>query len=235
MRRRNISIAALVAVVVCSFALPVFAQQPTVGERVIALKNNLVQSQNTLRQYDWVETTAVSLKGEEKSRKQSACYYGADGKVTKVLLTQSAPEAQKRGLRGKIAEAKKEELTDYMKEAMNLVHQYVPPDPARILAVKDAGKVALQLLEPGRRARLIFSDYLKRGDSLSIDVDPTSNRLLALNVNSYLDSDKEPVTLVVTFGSLNDGTTYASEMVLDAKGKNLNVTVQNSGYRKKVQ
>jgi len=235
MRRICLRIAFLAAILIGSFALTVFAQEPTVGERVIALKTNLQQSQNALRQYEWVETTVVSLKGEEKSRKQSACFYGADGKVTKVLLTQPAPEAKKRGLRGKIAEEKKEELTDYMKEAVNLVHQYVPPDPARILAAKEAGKVSLQLIEPDRRARLTFADYLKNGDNLSLDVDPTTNRLLAVNVKSYLDSDKEPVTLAVTFGALNDGTTYASETVLDAKGKKLQVTIQNSGYRKKGQ
>src|SRR5512139_219425 len=109
-------IAALVTLMVGSLVLPVFAQQqPTAEERVIALKTNLEQSQIVLRQYEWVETTVVSIKGEEKSRKQSACYYGADGKVTKVLLTPPAPESKKHGLRGKIAEEKKEELTDYMK------------------------------------------------------------------------------------------------------------------------
>lgn len=235
MSKTYLCISSLVAIMIGCLALPVFAQQPTVGERVIDLKTNLAQSQNVLRQYEWVETTVVSLKGEEKSRKQSACYYGADGKVTKVLLTQSAPEAKKRGLRGLIAEEKKEELTEYMKEAVNLVHQYVPPDPVRILAVKEAGKVALQLIEPGRRARLTFTDYLKSGDNLAVDVDPANNRLLAVNVNSYLESDKGPVTLAVTFGTLNDGTTYASDMVLDVSGKNLQVTIQNSGYRKQAR
>jgi len=31
---------------------------------------------------------------------------------------------------------------------------------------------------------------------------------------------------------LNDGTTYASDITLDAKAKELKVAVQNSGYRK---
>ncbi|MCJ7482367.1 MAG: hypothetical protein MUO31_05315, partial [Thermodesulfovibrionales bacterium] len=141
----------------------------------------------------------------------------------------------KRGLRGLIAESKKEELTDYMKEAVSLVRQYIPPDPSRIQAAKDAGKVALQLLEPGKRVRLTFMDYLKSGDSLALDVDLTNNHPLAANVNSYLDSDKEPVTLAITFSTLNDGTTYVSRSVLDAKGKQLNVTVENSGYRKMTQ
>lgn len=229
------ALAALVAVCVGSLALPAFAQQPTAAERVASLKATLVGSQVVLRQYEWIETTVVSLKGEEKSRKQEQCYYGADGKLQKVLLTQPAPESTKRGLRGLIAESKKEELTDYMKEAVSLVRQYIPPDPARIQAAKDAGKVALQLMEPGKRVRLTFMDYLKSGDSLALDVDLTNNHPLSANVNSYLDSDKEPVTLAITFSTLNDGSTYVSRSVLDAKGKQLNVTVENSGYRKMTQ
>jgi len=235
MRRKYVRIGALVAVMVGSLALSAFAQQPTAAERVASLKATLAASQVVLHQSVWIETTVVSLKGEEKSRKQERCYYGADGKLMKVLLTQSAPESTKPGLRGKIAEKKKEELTGYMQEAVSLVRRYVPPDPARIQAAKDAGKVALQLTEPGKRARLTFSDYLKSGDSLALDVDLTNNHPLAANVNSYLDSEKEPVTLAVTLGTLNDGTTYASKAVLDAKGKNLKVTVENGGYRKVTQ
>ena len=55
----------------------------------------------------------VSLKGEEKSRKQERCYHGADGGVQKVEMTSTPEPAKKRGLRGKIAESKKEELTTY--------------------------------------------------------------------------------------------------------------------------
>jgi len=44
------------------------AQQPTVQERVVALKASLAASQAILKQYEWVETTVVSLKGQEKAR-----------------------------------------------------------------------------------------------------------------------------------------------------------------------
>ena len=41
----------------------VFAQQPTAQERVVALKASLTASQAILKSYEWVETTAISLKG----------------------------------------------------------------------------------------------------------------------------------------------------------------------------
>ncbi|HAB17872.1 MAG TPA: hypothetical protein PLX89_03160 [Verrucomicrobiota bacterium] len=219
---------ALVAVLVAGLA-----QQPTPAERVTALKADLAASQAALKQYQWIQTTTVTLNGEEKSRKQERCYYGLDGALTKVALTPEAPPAEPRGLlRRRIAERKQEELTGFMKEAVALVHKYMPPNPALIQAAKEAGRVTVQPIDPGKRARLTFTDYLKKGDSLSLEVDLNNNHPLAANVNSYLDSDKDPITLAVTFGALANGTTYPSQYVLDSKSKNLKVTVDNSGYQK---
>jgi hypothetical protein len=216
------------------FALsnPAVAQQPSVPERVAALKASLAASQIILRQYEWIETTVVSLKGDEKSRKQERCYYGADGGIQKVEVSASPEPQKKRGLRGKIIAKKKEELTDYMKNAVSLVKTYVPPNPAKIQAAKDAGKVTIEVLEPGKRARLNFRDYEKAGDNLGVEVDLVNNRALGVKVSTYLDDAKDAVLLDVRMGQLNDGTTYASDITLDAKAKNLKVTVQNSGYRK---
>lgn len=213
-------------------ALPGLAQQPTPAERASQLKATLDASQAVLRQYEWIEATVVSIKGEEKSRKQERCYYGADGGLQKVAETSTPPPAKKRGLRGKIAANKQEEMTDYMKSALALVKSYVPPSPAKLQAAKDAGKVSIDMLEPGKRARLNFRDYEKPGDNLGVEVDLVSNRPLGLKVATYLDSAKDAVTLDVRMGQLNDGTTYPSDVTLNAKAKKLTVTVKHSGYRK---
>ena len=223
---------AALAAVILAMPAPGLAQQPTAAERVIALKTALAASQTALRQYEWIETTVVSVNGEEKSRKQAQCYYGVDGNLQKVVVNQSAPDPKKPGLRGLIAEHKQEELTDYMQSAVSLVRLYVPPDPVSLQAVKDAGKVAIQLTDPGRSVRLVFNDYLKSGDSLSVDVNLVTNQPMAVNVNSYLDSQQDPVTLSVTFGNFPNGIIYVSRSVLNATDKNLQVTVENSGYRK---
>ena len=64
---------------------------PTPDQIVASLKQNLAESQKRLRTYEWVETTAISLKGEEKSRKQQRVYYGADGKLTKTPIGAARP------------------------------------------------------------------------------------------------------------------------------------------------
>jgi hypothetical protein len=209
----------------------VSAQQPTGEDRVAALKSSLANSKTVLRQYEWIETTVVNLKGEDKSKLQDRCYYGADGALQKVPVGAVPEEKKKGGLRGRIAENKKEEMSDYMKEAVALVKRYLPPNPAKIDAVKAAGRLSVSP-QPGNKVRITLAGYLKPGDSLAIEMNMADNTLASAAVASTMDSDGAPVTLAVQFGKLDNGAVYESQTVLDAKGKDLKVTIQNSGYRK---
>jgi hypothetical protein len=210
------------------------APQPSLQERVAALKTTFAASQANLRQYEWIETTVVSVNGEEKSRKQQRCYYGADGVLQKVVIDASPPPATKPGVRGRIIANKKAELTQYMQSAVSLVKSYLPPDPARIQAAKDAGKVTIQVLDPGKRAQVNFHDYQKPGDNLAVVINLANNVVAGVGVSSYLDNATDVVTMDAKMGQLNDGTIYTSDITLNASGKNLTVTVQNTGYRKTI-
>jgi len=67
-----VAIAAIVALQPASSAR---AQAPASPDQMVAaLKKNLADGQAKLRQYEWVEPTSISLKGEEKSRKQQRVY-----------------------------------------------------------------------------------------------------------------------------------------------------------------
>ena len=216
--------------------VPAWGQAPAakegLPERVAALKKSLAQSQGALRTYQWVETTAVSLKGEVKSQKQMSCSYGADGALQKLPISATPPPKKKGGLRGKIVELKKEELTDTMKQAVALVKTYVPPNPAMIQRAVDGGKVSIEILQPGKVARLVFKDYELPGDSLGVTMDLTTNHLMAISVASYLGTPSKPVTMNATMGSLADGTTYTASTQLSLPSDQLVVNVANSDYRK---
>jgi hypothetical protein len=229
---RALGISLLALVLMCPGIAVAQAPQPSVQERVALLKGSFAASQANLRQYEWIETTVVSLNGEEKSRKQQRCYYGADGVLQKVLVDASPPPPTKPGLRGRIIANKTAELTDYMKSAVSLVKSYLPPDPAKIQASQNAGKVSIQVLDPGKRAQVNFHDYQKPGDNLAVVINLANNVVAGIGVSSYLDSPTDVVTLDAKMGQLNDGTIYTSDTTLNAAAKNLTVTVQNTGYRK---
>jgi hypothetical protein len=85
--------------------------------------------------------------------------------------------------------------------------------------------------QAGGTVRVEMKQYLKPGDLLAIDLDPAANRLLGLSVNSYVDKPDEPVTLAVQMATLPDGALYAGKATLDAKAKNIQVVITNSGHR----
>ena len=230
----------------CSFVVAAIALSVVVGghasaqdpgalqQRVGALKQALQDNQAQLRKYEWVETTIVSLKGEEKDRKQERAYYGVDGKVQKVLLDEekaAAPASARGGrLKQRVVAKKTGEMKDYMEAAAALIQQYVPPNPADIDSARKREKVAVK---PGQGGvvRLELTDYIKPGDLLAVDLDAKANRLLGISVNTYLDTPDDAVTLNVGFATLPDGTSYTAQTTLDAKAKNVTVVVQKSGYR----
>lgn len=212
---------------------------PTPQQRVEMLKQWLQMSQAQIRAYEWIETTVITQGGEEKMRRQNQCYYGADGNLQKVQVSQTAAaQGGPPGILpfGKIAKKaaanKKEEVTEYMKSAAALVHSYIPPDPARIQQSAAAGKVAVNMLQPGRLVRLDIRDYLKPGDVLGIEVELPTNRLVRMTVATYVDTPKDAVGLNVNMGVLPDGTIYPMQSVLDAKSKGVRVDVQNTGHRR---
>lgn len=208
----------------------VAGQAPTAQDHVAALKKNLGTSAALLKQYEWIETTVISLKGEEKARTEYRCYNGADGKLQRVPVGATPSTDKKKGLRGKIAANKKEDITEYMTAAVELVKSYVPPDPARIEASKAAGKMSFT--PAGSAVRIDFADYLKTGDKLSVELDLAKDTLLGLTVDTWLKDAKDVVGLKAGFGQLNDGAMYPAEITLSAPTQKIEVKITNSGYKK---
>ena len=209
---------------------------PSPDQMVASLKQSLAESQKKLRQYQWIETTVISLKGDEKSRKQQQVYYGADGTLTKLPMGQAAPPPPSpsggRGgrLKAKVVENKKDEMKEYMERASALIHQYVPPPPERIQSAKEAGHLTVQPIGQGH-VNAEFQAFVQPGDLLAIDVDAAGNRLATVHVKTYLDKPEDAVTLEVRYGTLTDGTSFVAQTTFAAAAKNITVVVTNSGHR----
>ncbi len=234
MRMQKILAAGVASLLVASTIMAQQAAAPaTADDHVAAIKASLQTSGAALHHYKWIETTAISIKGEQKSQTQKSCYYGADGTLEKVPIGQPADEGKNpRGLRGRIAEKKKEDLTDSMQEAVALVKQYVPPDAAKIQAAKDAGRLSIVPPDDKGDVTVKISDYLKPGDSLALELNGATNQLLGLTVSSYTDKAKDAVGLKVEFATFGDGIVYAKSTELDLASENLAVVISNSGYEK---
>ena len=201
------------------------------------IKQSLAASAVAIKSYEWTQTVALSLKGEEKSRKDYKCSYGADGKVQKTAVPSTATEEtkKKKGLRGKAVANKMEDIQATLKAATELMDQYSPLDPAKIQAAKAAGNVSVSVPGADNRVRVTIKNYLKQGDVVEVEVDGAKNTLQGVTITSAMDQGdvKGPVTAKVTYAALADGTQYTIKQVLDMKAQSLKVDVDNGSYSKK--
>lgn len=200
--------------------------------KVAALKQSLAENQQKLHQYQWTETTQLTLKGDAKPPKQSMCQYSPDGKVQKTPIGAPAPPPSGGRMKQKIIEKKKEEMQDYMGQVKTLLGQYTPPDPQKIEQAFKAGNTSLNPNPSSQTVGLVFKNYALSGDQMTLSFDTATKTVSGLNVNTYLDDPKDTVTLAVKMASLPDGTNYVQQTVLDATAKQLQVTTTNSNYQR---
>ena len=221
-----------IMVVMGSFiaAAAALAQGNPEQDRLAMVKMAMAANAQQLHQYQWVESTQVTLNGEAKPPRQNACQYAPDGTVLKSEIG-PPPEPPSGGpLMQRIIEKKKAELQEYMAGVKSVLAQYLPPDPQRMELAKQAGNFSVN---PGPDAvNLIFKNYAQPGDQMTVTFNTAARKVASVNVNTYMGDANDAVTLQVQMASLPDGTNYAQQTILNATAKNLLVITTNSNYQK---
>jgi hypothetical protein len=210
--------------------VPTLPQNAELQEKLAAVKAVAAQNKQMLHQYQWIETTQLTLKGDQKPPTENSCQYGPDGQVQKTPIGPPPEQPSGGRLKERIIEKKKAEMKDYMQDVKAVLAMYVPPDPQRMQQAYQAGNVALNPM-PGA-VNLVFTNYAQQGDKMTLTFDTTAKKITSLNINTYMGEEKDVVTLRVQMSSLPDGTNYAQQTVLDATAKQLVVTTTNSNYQK---
>ena len=94
------------------FGCPVFAQDSAAQEKMTAVKAAMALNAQKLHQYQWIETTQLTLKGDPKPQTQDSCQYGPDGKVQKTPIGPPPEQPSGGRLKERIIEKKKEEMKE---------------------------------------------------------------------------------------------------------------------------
>jgi hypothetical protein len=210
--------------------IPVLPQNPELQQKLAAVKQAAAENKQKLRQYQWIETTQLTLKGDAKPPTENSCQYGPDGKVQKTPIGPPPEQPSGGRMKQKVIANKKAEMKDYMQDVQGLLSLYVPPDPQKMQQAYGAGNFSLN--PAGGVVNLVFANYAQPGDKLTLTFDPAAKKVTALSVNTYMGETKDAVTLQVQMGSLPDGTNYAWKTVLSATAKQLVVTTTNANYQK---
>ena len=108
-------------------------------------------------QYQWTETQQLTLKGDAKPPSKNLCQYGPDGSVQKTAIGPPPQEPSGGRIKQKVIAKKKAEMKDYMQDLKAVLSMYVPPDPQKMQAAYQSGKLSLNPV-PGA-VNLVFADY----------------------------------------------------------------------------
>jgi hypothetical protein len=123
------------------------AQNVEVLQKLIAVKEAAAENKQKLHQYQWIETTQLTLKGDTKPSSQKLCQYGPDGQVQKTPIGPPPEQPSGGRLKKRIIEKKKGEMQEYMEEVKGVLSMYVPPEPPKMEQVNQAGNFSLNQLE----------------------------------------------------------------------------------------
>jgi hypothetical protein len=219
-----------IGLVVLAAAFIAIAQNGDLQQKLAAAKQAAAQNQQSLHQYQWTETTQLTLKGDQKPPSEKLCRYGPDGQVQKTSIGPPPQPPSGGRMKQRVIEKKTAEIQQYIEEVKGLLGLYVPPDPQKMQQAFQAGKVSLN--PAGAVVNLIFTDYAQPGDRLTLTFDTATKKITSLNVDTYMGKEKDAVTLQVQMANLPDGTNYAQQTILDASAKQLVVTTTNSNYQK---
>jgi hypothetical protein len=225
-RRRWMMIGAGLLLTACS----AIAQNPELQQKLAAVKQAVAENKQRLHQYQWIETTQLTLNGDSRPPSQNQCQYGPDGQVQKTAI--GPPPAPPSGgrVRQRVIEKKKAEMEQYLGQVKDLLAMYVPPDPQKMEQAYQAGKAMLN--PAGGVVNLVFTDYAQPGDKMTLTFDAVAKKVVSLGVNTYMGQAKDAVTLQVQMASLPDGTNYTQQTVLNASAKQLVVTTTSSNFQK---
>jgi hypothetical protein len=220
----------MIGAVTLAATVPAIAQNSELQQKLAAVKQAMAENRQRLQQYQWIEATQLTLKGDPKPSTQNLCSYGPDGQVQKTPIGPPPEQPSGGRMKKKIIAKKKEEMKDYIGDVKSLLSMYVPPDPQKMEQAYQVGKVSFN--PAGELVNLIFRDYTQPGDQMTLTFDSATRKVISLDINTYMGETKDAVTLHVQMASLPDGTNYVQQTVLNATAKQLVVTTSNSNYQR---
>lgn len=191
------------------------------------LAKRVAANKAKLEQYSYLQKTELFYNGELRNTRTAKVHFDpVTGNKVVVPIATGVPVAQPGGLRGRIIVRRRTEIKAYVERLAALMRRYLPPDPAKIKAAMPNAQIILGGAEP----RLVLSNYVKAGDKVTFILNRASRTLDQISVLSSLDNN--PVSFMVQFAHLADGTDYPATTTMKSDSERIQVRVTTSNYNK---
>ena len=214
-------------------ARPAAAQNPQMQERVAQIKQSMAQNKQALAQYTWTEQRTISIKGDVKKQQQFLVRLGPDGKPQKQEVDpQQQSDGSGRRLGHRIREKKTEEFEEYAQQIAQLAQEYMQQEPGRLQQLYEQGNVMLGSGGAPGEVRIVITNYVKQGDSVTIVYGQPQHAIQSLQIASYLSDPSDAVKINVQYAQIPNGPNHPYDVLVNGVSKQLTVEMQNSNYQK---
>jgi hypothetical protein len=211
------------------------AQKADLLEKLQQIKQASAANKAALSHYTWQEQESISLKGEVKKTTIYQVTQTADGTQQKTPVSSTPAAAAPSGgkFKQRIIAKKKEEYQEYGEQIAALAKQYTQPDAQAMQQAYQKGNISIQVGGGPGNVSLVFKNYLKPGDSMTMIFNTESKAIQAINVSSYLSDPSDAVTVAVQFAKLPSGVNHVASVNVMGVAKQLGVAIQNMNYQPK--
>ena len=211
------------------------AQNADMMQKLMEIKQASAANKQALAKLTWQEQEAISLKGEVKKTTIYQVSIGPDGSQQKVELSSTPAAAPPSGgkFKQRIIAKKKEEYQLYGEQMAALAKQYSTPDPQAMQQAYQKGNISIQLGGGPGVVSLVFKNYLKPGDSMTLMFNHEAKAIQAINVSTYLSDPSDAMTESVQFAKLPSGVNHVASVQINGVSKQLGVAITNSNYQPK--
>ncbi len=220
---------------VASSSISAVAQNADLLAKLQQIKQASAANKQALSKFTWQEQMSISLKGEVKKTTIYQVTQTPDGTQQKTEISSTPAAAPPSGgrLKQHVVAKKKEEYQEYGEQMATLAKQYSQPDPQAMQQAYQKGNVSLQMGGGAGTVSLVFKNYIKPGDSMTMVFNTQDKAIQAINVASYLSDPSDAVTESVQFAKLPSGVNHVASVTINGASKQLGVNIQNSNYQPK--
>ena len=186
------------------------------------------QNGDQLKHYSWKSRTEVQKDGKTKSIQLSLVRFDTRGDLQTTPISATQPDMPQRGLRGRIAKGKKEDMLETLESLKGLARSYSDLHPVDMQRLMANAALVPDGVSSTKLVRATGTNVLQTGDSMTVWADASTQHLRKVEVMSRLD--KKAVRVISEFEDLPNGPTAMSRSVIQYPGEELTVIVENFEY-----
>lgn len=223
-------------IIACGWAPVSFAQTNPQFSANRAMQIAQARQNNAalMHQYNWNSRTEIIVDGQVKDVRIQLVSYAPNGQLMRTTMNDQPASGTYLPtpigfLRRAVANDRKEEMEKFLTGLQGLIEQYTLPTAGKILdfmtAAKPSGPDAAGMFT------LTGSNVIQPGDTLAITVNPWTQHVTQVQVNSAFEG--QAVQVHATYATVPvTGLNYVSFAEATVPGKQLSVQVQNYNYQR---